>query len=75
MTKSKKFLIYILLMLALFLAGSVLAILSFRTGLFAGMDVFFYRGIALILLWGAVAALYRLDDKLIHSSVSQRGET
>ena len=41
-------------MLALFLLGSVLAVFSFHTPLFAGLDVFFYRGLALIIFWGVI---------------------
>ena len=36
--------------------GTLLYIVSFRTPLFGGMDVFFYRGIAIIIFWGAVIA-------------------
>ena len=54
--KTKNTLIYIGIMLALLLTGSVLAVLSFHTPLFAGIDVFFYRGLALIIFWGAVVS-------------------
>ena len=40
----------------LFLAGSVLFISSFHTPLFAGIDVFFYRGLVLIFFWGLILA-------------------
>lgn len=48
----KLFLIYAVLVIL----GTVLYVASFHTPLFAGMDVFFYRGLALILFWGAVMA-------------------
>ena len=40
----------------LFLAGSVCFVISFHTPLFARIDVFFYRGLILILFWGMVLA-------------------
>ena len=53
--KTKRFILtYIAVMLLLLLLGSVLIALSFRTALFSFLDVFFYRGIALILFWGLV---------------------
>lgn len=36
------------------LAGTALFILSFHTPLLAGIDVYFYRGTALIVLWGVL---------------------
>ncbi|MHB8963241.1 MAG: hypothetical protein ACYC5K_08825 [Saccharofermentanales bacterium] len=48
----------------LFLAGSVLYVLSFRTFLFAGISVFFYRGISLILLWGLIISGVMITLKL-----------
>lgn len=38
----------------LFMIGTVFYVLSFRTFVFAGIPVFFYRGITLILLWGLI---------------------
>ena len=56
-TASVKSLPFLLLIYAaLFLAGSVLFVFSFHTPLFAGIDVFFYRGLVLILFWGVVLA-------------------
>lgn len=55
--KAKKTCIYIGITLVLFLLGSAFAVLSFHTPLFAGLDVFFYRGLALIVFWGAIVSV------------------
>ena len=49
----------------LFLAGSVLFISSFHTPLFAGIDVFFYRGLVLIFFWGLILAAAMLALRAI----------
>ena len=48
--------IYVLIMSVLFILSSVLTVLSFRTFLFRFLDVFFYRGIAIIIFWGVVVS-------------------
>lgn len=48
--------IYVLIMSVLFILGSVLTVFSFRTFLFQSLDVFFYRGIALIIFWGLITS-------------------
>lgn len=50
---------------ALFIIGTVAYVLSFRTFIFGGVNVFFYRGIALILLWGVIVALIMTAIKLL----------
>lgn len=52
----KLFFIYVLLVLI----GSIGYVLSFKTPIFASMDVFFYRGISIIILWGALMAVVML---------------
>ena len=53
--KTRHFILtYIAIMLFLLLLGSVFTVLSFRISLFSFYDLFFYRGIALILFWGLV---------------------
>ena len=55
----KNILKLLLLYLILFLIGSAGYIFSFHTPLFRGVDVFFYRGIILILFWsGLITALF-----------------
>ncbi len=49
----KLFLIYI----SLFIIGTIAYILSFRTPLINNISVFFYRGIALIILWGIIISV------------------
>ena len=44
-------------MVILFLLGSLLAVLCCRTGLFGFLDVFFYRGIAIIIFWGLMLSI------------------
>jgi hypothetical protein len=56
-TKARDVLLLLLVYVVLFAVGSVFYVLCFRTPLFNGMTVFFYRGIALILFWGGVVAL------------------
>ena len=56
----RKVFIYLAIVLGLFIAGSLLAILCFRTGIFSGIDVFFYRGIVLILFWGSITSILLL---------------
>ena len=54
--------------------GSVGYVLTFRTPIFAGMTVFFYRGIAIILLWGALvsAAMFLLRRWWFRSLITVR---
>ena len=52
----KEFAVLFLLYALLFAAGSVLFVASFHTPLFRFLDVFFYRGLVLILFWGLVLA-------------------
>ena len=47
----------ILIYIILFIFGSICYVLSFHTFLFKFIDVFFYRGIALIILWGIIITL------------------
>lgn len=54
----------LLLYLFLLLAGTLLCILSFHTPLPALTDVFFYRGLLLIVFWGLVITLCMLLFKL-----------
>ncbi|MHB1455123.1 MAG: hypothetical protein ACYCYM_14375 [Saccharofermentanales bacterium] len=49
----------------LFIIGTMLYVLSFRTFIFAGISVFFYRGIAIILLWGVILSGIMVALKLI----------
>lgn len=58
--KTKKRLIFICIMLGLFMMGSVFSVLCFKTALFKSIDVFFYRGIALILFWGLIITIILL---------------
>ncbi len=44
----------ILIHITLFLIGSICCIISFQTPLFASIDIFFYRGLILILFWGVI---------------------
>ena len=46
----------IILYMILFIAGSVLFVASFRMILFKNLDVFFYRGLCLILFWGILSS-------------------
>ena len=46
----------LLIYIALFLFGTILCILLFHTPLFSGMDVFFYRGLLIILCSGLASA-------------------
>ena len=52
----RKFFQLLLIYVVLVLAGTVAYIVSFRTPLFSGTDVFFFRGIYIILFWGVVIA-------------------
>ena len=52
----KDFFKLVLIYAVLVLFGTVMYVVCFHTPLFAGVDVFFYRGLALIFFWGVVAA-------------------
>ena len=52
----RKFFQLLLIYVVLVLAGTAAYIVSFRTPLFSGTDVFFFRGIYIILFWGLVIA-------------------
>ena len=52
--KWRKIIIYVGILLGLILFGSILITISFRLHFLSGIDVLFYRGIVLILLWGTV---------------------
>jgi hypothetical protein len=56
----------LLIYIGLFVIGTAAYIFSFRTFLLGNISVFFYRGIALILLWGAIVALIMTALKLLH---------
>lgn len=53
----------LLIYFGLFVIGTVAYVLSFRTFLLGNITIFFYRGIALILFWGAVVALIMIALK------------
>jgi hypothetical protein len=55
--KVKDILKLIAVYMVLAILGSVGYVLTFRTPVFAGLTVFFYRGIAIILLWGGLISL------------------
>ena len=56
-SKWKNLFIYIGIVLGLLILGSLSAAMFCRTGLFSFIDVFFYRGIALILFCGLLSAI------------------
>ena len=56
----KKNILFLLLLLVLFVFGSVLSIIAFQTPLYKSIDVFFYRGIAIIVLTGVVISFVLL---------------
>lgn len=60
----RKFFQLILIYAVLVLAGTIAYIASFRTPLFSGTDVFFFRGIYIIIFWGAVIAAAMLCLKI-----------
>lgn len=55
----------LLIYIGMFAIGTVAYILSFRTFLLGNISIFFYRGIALILLWGVIVALIMTAIKLL----------
>ncbi len=58
----------------LFIFGTVLYIACFHTPVLAFMDVFFYRGIALIVLWGVIisAIMFILKKKVFTKLITVR---
>jgi hypothetical protein len=59
----KTILTLIFLHIAFFLLGSTLFILSFHTGLFKGINIFFYRGIILLAVTSALMAIFAIFYK------------
>lgn len=47
----------LLIYISLFIIGTIAYILSFQTPLLNNLSVFFYRGIALIILWGIIISV------------------
>lgn len=66
MKESKNTLIYVGVFLSLFIVGSLFLVLCFRLHFLSRIDILFYRGILLILLWGMVLSLilYFLKQKI-----------